>query len=244
MEKIKALLEQLGASKELADSIIGALEETKNDIREELEAEYRKRLAKAKKVCLEEVEAHKGDLSRKVQIYLESKADQIDTQLAQQAVVKESAAEAKLQELASVLEGVQANGGGDNAELQTAIKQVTELKESVKKASSNIKVLKEQAKRAQGIAETTLKRNKQLTEEISIKDKQIAEGLAAPKKKVEKASKKTIGEGRKKKATPVSSTELSDKQVANKRSLKEAKKPAPNIMTGFDPNTIAAGMDE
>lgn len=166
MEKIKALLEQLGGSKELATTIVKTLEEWKNKSATEIKEEYQKRLEKAKALCLEEVESYKRDLARKVQIFFETRSEKIEQQIAKQVAIKDAAAEAKLQSIAALLEGVEVNGKGDTAEVKAAQGQVQQLTEQLHAEQENSKMLAEKAIRAHSIAGKTLERNKVLAKEL------------------------------------------------------------------------------
>ncbi len=248
MDKILALLEQLGASDELAQSIVGAIEEKQTSIREEIDAEYKGKLAKAKEVCVAEVNEHKLELSRKLQLWMESKTDQIEQQIAKQAVVKESAAETRLREIVTLLEGVEANSEkADNADIQAALKQVKQLQESQKKAQNQIQTLTQQAKRSHGIAEAALAKNKQLVEENAKLKAQGSGQISESKKpsKVEgKAKDKPISESRKKPAKPVSTRKQEESQLPKKKGVVAESAPAKTrTMDGYDPNSIASHMD-
>lgn len=253
MDKIRALLEQLGGSKELVDQIIESLEAYKTKTEETIKEEYRERLAKAKEACLEEVNEYKRDLARKTQIFFESRVEKIEQQIAKQVAVKDSAAEAKLQQIVALLEGVEVNGDGNNADIQAAMRQVKELQEQVRKLDTSKKVLTEKANRAHAIAEKTLERNKVLSKELAEAAKKpgksISEGKKTKKAEKGKANSKPKDKGDKpltegrKRSEAATTRRTSDGQLARSKSKSEPSSPAPQSMGSFTPESIAANMD-
>jgi len=261
MEKIKALLEQIGGSPELADKIIEALNNYKDKARESIKEEYKNRLEKAKEACLEEVETYKKELARKTEIFFEAKANKIEQQIAKQAAVKDSAAEAKLQQIAALLEGVEVNGKGNSADIESAKKLVKQLQERKSKLESQIKTLTEKANRAHAIAEKTLERNRDLTKQLNEakkaqgaisedKDKAKSKGNGDGKGKNGKAAKtgkpdkQQINEGSKK-GTATTTRRSSQDQISKptKQSAEPPVASGVSQMGGYSPEAIAAGME-
>ena len=238
MDKIRQLLEKLG-SKELADQIVETLNTHESDLKSNLEEEYKARLKKAKEVCIEEVDSYKKELARKVQIFCESRADKIEQQIANQVAIRESAAETKLTQIASLLEGVEVNGDSEAAlraaqdELKAYNKQIAAIKEE-RNAAVN------KANRATGIAEKALERNKAL-------ELQVDEGKSesAGKKEAEVVTEGKEGEKEKSKeakpGTPISTRKT---VVENIKKPKEKAEESPvQTMSGFSPEVIASQMD-
>jgi hypothetical protein len=241
MDKIRTLLEQLGGSPALVDQIIESLNAYTKKTDETVKEDYKQRLAKAKEACLEEVATYKRELARKMQIFFESRVEKIEQQIAKQAAIKDSAAEAKLQQIVALLEGVEVNGESNNAELQAAKKQVVELQEQVKKLGANNKVLAEKANRALSVADKTLERNKVLSLELAEAVKKQAAPIAESKK--EPAPKaKAISESRKRTAPAVTTRRVSDEQLAKAKPA-QPNSPQPQNLGGFNPESIAATMD-
>jgi len=161
MDKLKALLEKTGCKPELAEAVIQTLDEYKTTLREQFEAEYTTKVEQAKKICLEETESHKRELSRRLQIFCETKAVAIDAHLMKQSAIKETAAQAKLRELRATLEGVELNGGQNGQTIvavEKAKRQIQQLAEDKNRAI-------EVANRQTAIAERVLKQNRALTTE-------------------------------------------------------------------------------
>lgn len=251
MEKIRTLLEQIGGSKELVDQIMESLEQFKMKAKSDVKEEFTNRVEKAKEVCIEELEDYKKKLARKVEVYLESKEEQIRRQIEKQVAIRDSEAEAKLQSIAGLLEGVEVDAEGTNRDLQAAKKRVKELTESLKKTRTQAKVLAEKVNRSYAIAERTLERNKVLAEELQkatnseiVEEDVKAQKPSKKKKAIEEEKKekgKKIDEGRK---VPKSSVANRSKesQVA-KPQQPVSEKPATQHSMGFTPVSIAESME-
>ena len=137
MDKIKSLLEQAGVKPELAKSICESLVQYKETLREQFESEYSSKVQEAKKVCIEETEAHKRELARRLQIFCEAKGAAIEAQLAKQSALSESEALTKLKTVKAVLEGIAINGGTTGQ--STAV---------IERAKKHIRLANEEKKRA------------------------------------------------------------------------------------------------
>lgn len=180
MDKIKALLEKAGCKIEVIDSICEALDTYKVSIRESYDAEYKARVEDAKKVCVEEVESHKRELARRLQIFCETKSAAIEAQLAKQSALSESEATTKLKNIMSLLEGVEPNSvanGATTAALKKARHQLQQVNEEKQKAVTV-------ANRQSAIAEKALKQNRRMASEIaSLKGKltEVVSESRAPK---------------------------------------------------------------
>jgi len=162
MNKIKGLLEKSGCNPELVDKICESLEEYKVTLREQYDSEYKDRIEKAKKVCIEETEAHKRELARRVQIFCETKSAAIEAQIAKQSALSESEAVTRLKNIRSLLEGIEPNGelnGQATAALNKAKQKLSQLQEERNRAI-------EVANRRVAISEKALKENRRLATEI------------------------------------------------------------------------------
>jgi len=169
MEKIQALLEKAGCNPNLTNEICKSLDSYKDTLRESFETEYAEKVKQAKAVCVEEVEAHKRELARRVQIFCETKGHAIETTLAKQSALNESEAFAKLPNIKSMLAGVEPNGtpnGDVTAMVKKAKQQVKVANEAREKAESI-------ANRQSAIAERAMKKNRQLATQLQ---KVVSEG--------------------------------------------------------------------
>lgn len=248
MQKILDLLTKAGCKPELVGAIGEALEEYKTTVNEQFEADFTAKVEQAKKVCIEETEAHKRELARRLQIFLETKDAAISAHLARQSALSESEAMSKLRGVKSLLEGVEVNGQPDNG-------QATAVVENAKRKIQQLTEERDQAvataNRQNAIAEKVLGRNRQLvSENARLKSLHGGDGGAKP----------TVTEGR---GAPRGQTQRVDgtrraQQPATTRPTiveNQTRRPAPtpngqnNTRTegsrgGFGVGDIAATMDE
>jgi hypothetical protein len=234
MDKIKALLEKAGVKPELAAQVTEALEKYKKTLREQFEQEYSGKVQEAKKVCIDETEAHKRELARRLQIFCEAKGAAIEAQLAKQSALSESEALAKLQSIRGFLEGI--NHGETNGQ-STAV--VAKAKKQIQLATEERKRAVEVANRQTAIAERALKENRRLATEVA----QLKQGAPAKKQIAEgKGQKpKRIDKNRKKAGKPVSTRATLLENQDPRPPARPNPKPQPD---GFGVTDIAANMDE
>jgi len=126
MDKIRQLLQKSGLSSEAASQICESLDNYTAQVKQKLDEEFKTRLAKAKQVCEEETSAHKAELSRRVQVFLETKGPAIEESLTRQAANRETEAVAKLERVAAVVEGIQLDGQS-NSELVAEANKLKKL---------------------------------------------------------------------------------------------------------------------
>jgi len=218
-DKIKALMVKSGLSEEAASGLCEAVERHLSERYARMDAEFNAKLSRAKKVCVEEVEAHKRELARRMQIFCEAKGQTIEATIAKQTAIKESAAYAKLKDIRALLEGVELNGG-QNGALQA---EVTELKRRVTKLQEERNSTNEKANRAYAIAEKVLKRNRVLESKLATA-KAVSEGkTSTPAKPIHKTGGRPV-------STHPTLVEHQDRQTAAKPQ-------------GIDPAAIAALLD-
>lgn len=156
MEQIKLLLEKCGIRPELGQKICEALDSYTAAYKHKVDAEYAARVEAAKKICIEETEAHKLELARRLQIFCEAKGMQIEQQISRQAAVREGEATTLLQQITALLEGIPATGDPAlRQEVERLRRQSTGLAEERNKAV-------EKANRQTQLAERVLKRNRLL----------------------------------------------------------------------------------
>ena len=168
---IKALLAKSGCKTELVDSICEALDTYKSTIQEQCKAEYTAKLKKAQQVCLEETEAHKRELSRRLEIFCEAKGNAIEANLKKQSALSESEATTKLRNIKLQLEGIAVNGmqsGQLSAETAKANRQIQKLTEERDRAIAA-------CNKQTAIAEKVLKHNRTLVKQAS-----LTESVAKP----------------------------------------------------------------
>lgn len=166
---IKALLAKSGCKAELVDSICEALDSYKSTIQEQCKAEYTAKLKKAQQVCLEETEAHKRELSRRLEIFCEAKGNAIEAHLKKQSALSESEATTKLRQIKLQLEGVEVNGlqsGQLAAETAKFNRQIQKLTEERDRAIAK-------ANKQTAIAEKVLKHNRTLVQKAAIAESAV-----------------------------------------------------------------------
>lgn len=228
MDKIKALLEKAGCKPELVNKICESLSEYKTTLSEQYEADHKAKLAMAKKVCIEETEAHKRELARRLQIFCETKGAAIEAQLSKQSALNESAAYSKLQQITDLLKGVNGTQSGDVKQtMEKAKKQLQIATEGKQKAIQT-------ANRQTAIAEKVLKQNRELNRKIASLEKTLAESSGS-------SDKGSINEGRQR-----LTTRRSAKPVTTRATIVEnqQRRPAANPTGGFGINQIADTMDD
>jgi len=234
MDKIRELLNKLG-SEELTKKILEAFDGHEDEIRKTLEEEYETRLKKAKEVCVEEVEAYKRELARKVQVFCESRADKIEGQIAKQVAIRESDAETKLKKIAAEVEGVELNGPSDD-DVRAMQEELKSLKKQLAAISEQRNNAVNKANRAHGVAESALERNRELESKLEEAKKAKSEPIEESKKG--KKDKKEV-----KPSKPASTRKTLKENVSKSRKGGANSEPKPKP-SGFNPETIASQMDE
>jgi hypothetical protein len=163
MEKIKQLLQKCGLSTEVSAQLCEAIDDHANQLKEKSSTEFQARLSKAKKVCFEEVEAHKAELARRLQIFLEAKNTAIEEHVTRQSANREAESVAKLEKIYALLEGIELNGQS-NSELKTEIGKFRKLAERLVEERDRAVA---KAKRCIQISERVLKRNRGLERSLT-----------------------------------------------------------------------------
>lgn len=169
MDKIKELLAKSGCKTELVSAIVESLERYKADLQDRFTVDFNSKIERSKKVCVEETEAHKRELARRLQIFCETKSAAIEAQLAKMSALSESQATTRLKKMRALLEGVELNGvenGQNAAAMEKAKRRSQQLQEERDRAIA-------EANRKTAIAEKALKQNRQLvTENAKLKNDQ------------------------------------------------------------------------
>lgn len=161
-DKIKQLLMASGVTDELSAKIVESMVEYKAACVAEAKETLDEKIKLAKKVIFEEVELYKQELARKVQIFCESKVQTIDQQLKRKSAAGETEATAKLTKVYALLEGIDLDGKKPDGKLEA---QIADANNRIALLSKNLASAKMQAKRAIGIAESVMAKNKVLITE-------------------------------------------------------------------------------
>ncbi len=246
MQKILDLLGKAGCKQELIQAIGTSLEEYKTTVREQYEADFTAKINQAKKVCIEETDAHKRELARRLQIFLETKNAAIEAHLARQSALSESEAMAKLKSLKALLEGVELNSSAENGPATTGIIEKAKLK--IQQLTEERDQANETANRRNAISEKVLRRNRELvSENAKLRSQQGNGGPRQP-----------VNEGRTRGNQPqrIDGSRQSSRPTTTRSTIVENQTRRPpttngqgNVKTqgsknGTTVNDIAEGMDE
>ena len=235
MDKIKKLLQKAGVSGDLATQITESLTKYQKTLRERFEAEYAQKVGQVKQVCIDETEAHKRELARRVQIFCETKGAAIEAHLAKQAAISETDALAKLTSVRALLEGIQLSGGPNG-------KATAGLGKKLKLAVEQRQRAVETANRQTAIAEKALKKNRELvTENAKLKTRG-----GVVKESTRKPKKQRLDSKRRRRSTQVSTRPT---LVESQERRPPAKQRQPHVTgtgtgSGFGVADVAANMDE
>ena len=202
LQKIDALLEAMGISEEARKEFVTVCESWHTGEKDKLRREFQSRLERAKQVCAEETEAHKASLSRGVQMFLESRAEEISKASSRQAAIAEPEAVSQLKKIKSILGGINIDSAESAQVLQAEskknallVKQVAELQESIareraksskfadlsEKAITRQRTLEEELKKtrvSKTLSEHKVKARKPLTTTSPISENTSARGVA------------------------------------------------------------------
>jgi hypothetical protein len=250
VEKLKTLLGNLGASKELTESIIKELttfqEGTENKYKTKYENEYKTKMEKAKKICVEEVVKEKEALARKVAVYLESKVNSITQASTKQRALEEAESKSILRRTKALLEGIDIKDDGALVNYQNLAKKTERMEKALLVTKEERDLAIQKANKSNEIAAKALKRCNTLDEQIKtfqakamISDSKKVDPAAAAKPITEAkpqvpAQGKKLDEGRIYKETPKTTTKINPAGIVNN------KKSAPNA--GLDDIEKIAGM--
>lgn len=165
MNKIKDLLKQMGASDELIESIVSEFNAHDKRVKAKYDEEFKTRLTKAKQICVEEFEAEKRAMARKVEIFLEAHVSKVDREARRQAAIGESDSAKTLRQIKAAVEGVPIDG--DGKEIQAVKEENKRLRVKYGQALDEGKQARVEAERASNIAQKALERNKLLESKLT-----------------------------------------------------------------------------
>lgn len=231
MDKIKNLLIEANISESAATQITEAMESYKTQLRESYEKDYNAKLQRAQKICESEVESYKLSLDRRMQIFCEAKAAEMERILAKQATERDTEALSKLTSIAGLLEGIEPNGE-NVSELQAKLKKL--IRENKTYAEERSKAIKK-ANKVMQLAESAQKRNRQL-------ERMLAEG----KRELSDKNGKTIAEGTARTAVPVKRLDTgrnTTKSVTTRRTITENQTKKTVNNSGFSIADIASQIE-
>lgn len=159
MEKIKALMEQMGFSPELTDEFIKTINEHVEAKDKALKEAYEAKIEKAKEVCLQAVKEEKVRLARGVEVFLESKNEKIERSRAQQMAIEESESANQLKRVKALLEGVEISKVEDSdGQLQAANRKISLLEHKVGRFAKEANEMKDKLRASNNIAAKNIRK--------------------------------------------------------------------------------------
>lgn len=175
LSKIKSLLKEMKISEESSTEFITLLEGWVANEKKQLAEDFAKRIEQAKKVCIEETEAHKATLSRGVKVFLESKIQAIEKAATKKKAIEESESVNTLKQLKSLLEGINVDEAKANQDLQVVNKEKVALKKELSEAKEALTREKAKASKLSEISEKSMERQKVLESRLQTIEKEIKE---------------------------------------------------------------------
>jgi hypothetical protein len=216
MDKIRDLLTKLG-SEDLANEILEAIDQRQKNQEKQLNEQLKQKVLKARNLCIEEVNKYKKNLSRRVEIFLESKASQVEREARNRQAIEESKAANDLNRVKAIVEG--RNIGEQSADLQAVKSENETLRRKIVTVTEDKAKIIEHYGRARGIAKKAIARNVQLES----KARETAEMLAESKGKTTKGGTKLNKEQKKPKKPQTHRATIAESQ--SRASGAPAKKP-------------------
>lgn len=216
MDKIKQLLKEMGISEEISKEFISTCEGWLKTERVKLNEEFDARLNKAKQVCVEEVATHKANLSRGVQLFLESRIENIKKAGQKQLANEESEVISKFKQLKALLEGINVDEAAASKELQAVKKDNDLLKKQVTESVEAMSQLKAKAAKLADISEKSFARQKLLESKLAKAETDLQEAVAKTAKVVSE-EKAPLAESAKKEEPVVkeAKTDLNKEKVVS-----------------------------
>ena len=166
LSKVDALLKQMGISEEARKEFISVCESWHGSEKDKFKKEYEIALNKAKKVCLEETEAHKAALSRGVQLFLEKQLDNIHKASEKQMAIAEPEAVNLLKKVKSVMSGIDIDGAANAQALQAESKKNALLVQKISKLEESLERERAKAAKLGELTEKAISRQKSLEKDL------------------------------------------------------------------------------
>jgi hypothetical protein len=241
LEKITALLKQMGISEETTSEFAKILNEWSDSEKNRYRDDFAKRITEAKKACIEEVESHKASVSRGVQKFLESKVKEIERAGAKQRAIEESEATNTLKHVKSLLEGINVDEAANSQALQSEKKANASLKAELVSIRENLNREKAKSAKFSDMAEKSLERQKILESKLGDRSAQattLAKIENIQESKTETSETKKVVTEVVKAITPVTPVV---ENVSKPKTLAEAKaKPTQPVTTFSKPKEATA----
>lgn len=227
LDKIGSILKSMGITEDSVKEFTTVCESWYDSEKSKLQKEYKAKLDKAKKVCVEEVESHKASLSRGIQLFLESQMEKIGKIADKQAAIAESEAVTTLKKVHNILGGLDIDSAVNAQTLQAESKKNAKLKAELTSLHESLEIEKAKASKMASIADKSIARQKQLENEIGQSKKLLGE---AKEQLLRKGNKVTISEHKVKRSNPKTTS-----KVASNIAIKES--------TGSDVGSVSFDID-
>jgi len=167
MDKLKELIQGIGGSQELADAICEEMGHWKDRVREKLQTEARQKAEVAKQRCLEEVEREKLRLSRRLKIYLESKASAMADAAQRQYAIEEAESTCTLRRVRGLVEDIEIDDGGTSRRLQEVQKKSARLERANQSLREEQGKLVSSVNQSNKVAKDLLQKNRKLASKLT-----------------------------------------------------------------------------
>jgi hypothetical protein len=183
LQKISEMLKSMGISEDCSKEFVSICEEWRNNEKNRLQEEYKARLERAKKACIEETEAHKVSLSRGLQVFLENEAEKIRKASEKQAAIAEPEAVNRLKQIQSILGGSNIDGAVNAQALQAESKKNALLVKQVAELTESLSREKAKSSKFHELTEKAINRQKGLEKEITETKNLLSEAKGRLQKK-------------------------------------------------------------
>ena len=209
MQKIVDLLKTIGASDELAQELLEAIQGYASEVDVKNRAQYKALTEKAKKVCVEYVENEVLNNARKLKVFMEAKEREIEEAIQRARKLEESEAVGQLKQISSVLNGGQSDVNLDamrelaasRKATQRLEKAYTDLKEDRNRLAAGFNRSNALAERAM----VTAKRYRAVLAKnglVETTTKPQPKGKTVKEDRRAQPRRRTIGESRRRSARP------------------------------------------
>jgi len=217
LDKIASILKQMGISEEASKEFIGVCESWHKQEKDKLQEEYKVRLERAKKLCVEEVEAHKANLSRGVKVFLENQGNLIRKASEKNAAIAESEAVNKLKQVMNLLNGLDVDSASNAQALQAESKKNAELVSKVAALTESLNKEKAKSAKFSELSEKTMERQRILESKITKQTKLLTEARDQIAKSGSGKASTTISERKVRPSKGRSMRKVSESNVGNSR---------------------------
>lgn len=197
MQKFIDLLSNLGASEDLAKTMVEELQAFEKQTEGKWKAKYDSRLDEVKKLCIAYTESHILKLANSLKVFMEAKERDFAEAAERQVKLAESEAVVTLKKVSEALGGGEAVAEAETLRERAALRKTVErLEKAFSESKKEGQRLAQVANRANEVAGRSLreaKRYRALARRAGLEDQPVAEG----RKPQARPGKQNLTEGRK-----------------------------------------------